>query len=266
LIAQGWMHPTDSSINVAISQGQNVKAQGLSLEVPDGQGGWVVAQPNLGFPAGRKKICLFDLTNVFRPGTPRRLRLRTNLEIYWDALEWAQGLPATQLRTTRLAPDFADLHYRGYSVVDQPNQSSPEVPDYNKLSGTKQRWRDLIGYYTRFGDVRDLLAQVDDRYVIMNSGDEMTFRFAAPQSPASGWLRDYIIIGDGWIKDGDYNSTFSKTVLPLPYHAKQEYTTPPGSLEEEWVYKQHPEDWQKYHTRYVTPDAFQNALSSREQR
>ena len=112
----------------------------------------------------------------------------------------------------------------------------------------------------------NLLAQVDDRYVIMNSGDEMTFRFAAPQPPASGWLRDYIIIGDGWIKDGDYNSTFSKTVLPLPYHAKQEYTTTPGKLEDEWVYKQHPEDWQKYHTRYVTPDAFQNALRFREQR
>ncbi|HAF24889.1 MAG TPA: hypothetical protein DCK93_18630 [Blastocatellia bacterium] len=266
LIAQGWMHPTDSSINVAISQGQNVKAQGLSLEVPDGQGGWVVAQPNLGFPAGRKKICLFDLTNVFRPGTPRRLRLRTNLEIYWDALEWAQGLPATQLRTTRLAPDFAELHYRGYSVINQPNQSSPEVPDYNKLSGTRQRWRDLIGYYTRFGDVRDLLAQVDDRYVIMNSGDEMTFRFAAPQPPASGWLRDYIIIGDGWIKDGDYNSTFSKTVLPLPYHQKREYTAVPGILEDEWVYRRYPQDWQKFHTRYITPEVFRNALRSDKRR
>ena len=49
-----------------------------------------------------------------------------------------------------------------------------------------------------------------------------------------------------------------KTVLPLPYHAKKEYITPPGSLEDEWVYRQHPEDWQNYHTRYVTPDVFQN--------
>ena len=114
--------------------------------------------------------------------------------------------------------------------------------------------------------MRELLEKVDDRYVIANSGDEMTFRFPAQPPPPAGWLRDYIIIGDGWIKDGDYNSTFSKTVLPLPYHAKQEYTTPPGSLEEEWVYKQHPEDWQKYHTRYVTPDVFQNALRSKEQR
>src|ERR1043165_213304 len=89
LIAHGWMHPTDSSINVAISQGQQEQAKPLSLEVPDGRGGWETARANVGFPAGRKKICLFDLTNVFKPGTPRKVRLRTNLEVYWDLLEWA---------------------------------------------------------------------------------------------------------------------------------------------------------------------------------
>ena len=51
------------------------------------------ARPNLGFPAGRKKICLIDLSGVFQPGMPHRLRLRTNLEVYWDSIEWAQGLP-----------------------------------------------------------------------------------------------------------------------------------------------------------------------------
>jgi tetratricopeptide (TPR) repeat protein len=262
LIAQGWMHPTDSSINVAIAQGRHASAQGLSLEVPDGRGGWIVARKNLGFPAGRKKICLFDLTNVFRPGTPHKLRLRTNLEIYWDQLQWAKGIPDAELKITRLEPEAADLHYRGYSVINQANPSSPEVPDYNHLEGTKQRWRDLVGYYTRFGDVRELLTQVDDRYVIMNSGDEMTLRFAEQAPPAAGWVRDYVIAGDGWIKDGDYNSTFSKTVLPLPYHGKTLYVTPPGRLEDEWVYRHHPEDWKKYQTRYVTPEVFEDELRS----
>jgi Flp pilus assembly protein TadD len=260
LILKGWMHPTDSSINVAISQAQRVSARPLSLEVPDGRGGWVVAKPNLGFPAGRRKICLVDLTNVFRANTPHRVRLRTNLEIYWDSIEWAQGLPDTQLRTTRIDPTMADLHYRGYSVMNQANPSSPEIPDYNHFEGSKQRWRDLVGYYTRFGDVRELLAHVDDRYVIMNSGDEMTFRFAEQPPPPAGWVRDYVIVGDGWIKDGDYNSTFGKTVLPLPYHAKNKYTTPPDRLEDEVPYRQHPEDWDTFQTRYVTPEVFKNAL------
>jgi Tfp pilus assembly protein PilF len=260
LIAKGWMHPTDSSINVAIAQGRHEQARGLSLEVPDGHGGWVVTKSDLGFPAGRKKICLFNLTNVFRPGTPHRVRLRTNLEIYWDSIEWAKGLRDTQLKTIRLAPTVADLHYRGYSVMSQVNPSSPELPDYNRLEGTKQRWRDLTGYYTRFGDVRELLGRVDDRYVIMNSGDEMSFRFTEQPPPPAGWLRDYLIVGDGWIKDGDYNSGFSRTVQPLPYHAKNLYVTPPARLEDEWVYRHHPEDWQTYQTRYVSDEVFENAL------
>lgn len=260
LIAKGWMHPTDSSINVALSQGQDVRPAPLSMEVPDGAGGWVVVRPNLGFPAGRKKICLFDLADVFRPGTPHRVRLRTNLEIFWDSIEWARGLTGSELKTVRIKPSMADLHYRGYSVIDKPDAASPEVPNYNKLSASKQVWRDLIGYYTRFGDVRELLESIDDRYLIMNAGDELSFRFPAQPAPPSNFIRDYLITGDGWIKDGDYNSTFSKTVLPLPYHAKQEYVTSPGRLEDEWVYKQHPEDWQKYHTRYVTADVFQDAL------
>jgi len=262
LIAQGSIHDTESSLNVAITQGHRWRAQGMSIEVPDGHGGWVTAQSNLGFPAGRKKTVLFNLTHVFRADTPRRVRIRTNLEIYWDCIEWAQGMPDAPLKTTRLAPNYADLHYRGYSSISRPDSGAPEVPDYNNVVSTKQRWRDLIGYYTRYGDVRELLAQIDDRYVIVNSGDEMSLRFPEQPAPPAGWLRDYVVIGDGWIKDGDFNSTFSKTVLPLPYHAKQEYTTRPRSLEDELPYRQHPEDWQNYHTRYMTPEVFQNALRS----
>lgn len=263
LIAHGWMHPTDSSINVAISQGQSEQAKPLSMEVLDANGAWKTVRPNLGFPAGRKKICLFDLADVFPSGAPRRLRLRTNLEIYWDKFEWAVGLPDAKPMTKRLDPYVADLQYRGYSVINQTDDSSPEIPDYNRLFSSKQIWRDLIGYYTRFGDVRELLKGTDDRYVIMNAGDEMKFRFAAPDAPPVGWMRDYVIIGDGWIKDGDLNSTFSKTVEPLPYHAKNEYITPPGRLEDEWVYRRFPEDWQTYHTRYVSTEIFQNALRSK---
>jgi tetratricopeptide (TPR) repeat protein len=264
LIAQGSIHDTESSVNVAITQGSRWRAHGLSVEVPDGHGGWVTAQDNLGFPAGRKKTILFNLTNVFRPETPHRVRLRTNLEIYWDAIHWAQGAPDTPLKEVTLDPTVADLHYRGYSVMHMPvGAGAPEVPDYNVIEGTKQRWRDLIGYYTRYGDVRELLKTIDDRYVIVNSGDELSMRFAEQPPPPPGWVRDFVIKGDGWIKDGDYNSTFSKTVLPLPYHAKNEYTVRPGALEDEWVYRQHPEDWKNYHTRYVTPEVFKNALRER---
>jgi hypothetical protein len=255
------VHPSDSSINVALSQGRHEQPQPLSLEVPDGRGGWSVAKSNLGFPAGRNKICLIDLTGVFRPGTPRKLRLRTNLEVYWDQIEWARGLPTTPLRITRIDPSMADLRYRGYSTIHQANASSPEIPDYNHLMATTQIWRDLQGFYTHYGDVRPLLNKIDDRYVIMNAGDELSLQFSAPAAPPAGWVRDYVLAGDGWIKDGDYNSTDSATVQPLPYHAKTAYDDPAGPLEDEWVYRHHPEDWLTWQTRYVTPEPFRKALN-----
>jgi hypothetical protein len=260
LIAHGWVHPTDASINVAIMQGAGEKPKDLSLEVPDGRGGWVAVKSKLGFPAGRLKTVLFDLKDVFRPNTPRRVRLRTNLEIYWDALEWAAGLPEGEIKQERLKLSMAELRYRGFSVINQENESSPQIPDYNQLEGTTQRWRDLAGYYTRFGDVRELLTNIDDRIVLMNAGDELVFRFTAPPPPPSGWTRDFVLIGDGWIKDGDLNSLNSKTVLPLPAHDIHDYTKRPGRLEDDPVFKRHAQDWLDYHTRYVTPDRFQNRL------
>ncbi|HEV7902662.1 MAG TPA: FG-GAP-like repeat-containing protein [Pyrinomonadaceae bacterium] len=262
LVAHGWVHPTDSSINEAIGQGRKVHAEGLRIEVPDGRGGWETAKNNLGIPAGRLKTLLFDISNIFRPDTPRRLRLRTNLEIFWDKIEVATGLPRAQPKITRLDPSTAELGYRGFSVINQANASSPEVPDYKPLAGTTQRWRDLVGYYTRFGDVRELMAKVDDRYVLMNAGDELRFLFPAQAAPPQGWVRDYILIGDGWIKDGDYNSEFSKTVLPLPSHDRREYTSVAPRLEDDPVYRRFPEDWQRYHTRFVAPDNFRRALQS----
>ncbi len=262
LIAKGWLHPSDSSINVALGQGSAEKPQWLSLEILGKTGKWRVAKSNLGFPAGRNKICLIDLAGVFQPGDAHRLRLRTNLEVFWDQIQWAQGLPAAPMHVQRVEPAVADLHYRGFSVIKQANASSPEIPQYDQVEGTSQRWRDLEGFYTRFGDVRELLAGIDDRYVIMNAGDEMTLRFTAPAPPPPGWVRDFIIAGDGWIKDGDYNSTYSQTVLPYPYHARREYNTAPGALEDDLAYRHHAGDWQTYHTRYVTAKGFVDALRS----
>jgi hypothetical protein len=263
LIGDGFVHPTDGSINVAYGQTSYPPPQGLSIETPDAQGKWATAKSGLGFPAGKLKTVVLDLNDVFRPGAPRRLRLRTSMEIYWDRLEWAEALPETTFKTRRIGLESAELRRRGFSRFSQADDSSPELPDYNQLEGTAQKWRDMIGYYTRPGEVRELLEKIDDRMVITCAGDELRLKFPALPAPPAGWTRDYVMIGDGWIKDGDLNSTFSKTVLPLPYHGLKDYNTPPGRLEDDPAYKRHPQDWQIYHTRYVTPDRFLKALRER---
>ena len=259
LVAHGWIHPTDSSINVAIAQGTHAAPEGLSLHVADAGGGFREVRKGLGFPSGKDKTILVDLTGLFGATGPRRLRLATNLEIFWDRLGWAIGRPDVEVHPRRLDLSSADLSYRGYSVTDQPAASVPERPRYT-LAGTAPLWRDLEGYYTRFGDVRDLLRAVDDRYVIMNAGDELRLRFPEAPPPARGLVRDFIVVGDGWVKDGDYNTTFSRTVLPLPTHRTGRYDTPPRGLEDDPVYRRHSSDFEEYHTRYVTPDNARDAL------
>jgi hypothetical protein len=264
LVANGWIYPTDSSINVAIGQGGQVPPHGLSLEAGDAGGRWVVVDPDLGFPAGKNKTILIDLASVARAGLThvRRLRLRTNMEIYWDAIGVARAVDHAAIRTTRMATEHAELRYRGFSQTAFGARDVPETPSYDRLANVAARWRDLVGYYTRFGDVRELLREVDDRDVIMNAGDELRMRFAAPPAPPAGWVRDFVLIGDGWVKDGDYNTAFSKTVLPLPAHGHPDYTAPSPELELEQdpVYRRHPQDWQTFQTRFVAPRGFLRGL------
>jgi tetratricopeptide (TPR) repeat protein len=261
LIAHGWLHPTDSSINVALSQNPSqAPPQGLALWTPDATGKWTLAKPNLGFPEGKLKTVVLRIDNLFKPGAARKVRLRTNLEVYWDQVRWAEGLPDATAKSTRLVSQSADLRYRGFSNVVAKDASSPELPEsYANLAGTAPRWRDLEGCYTRFGDVGRLLGKIDDRYVIMNAGDELALRFPEAPKVSAGQMRDFVLIGDGWVKDGNVNTEWGQTVHPLPSHARTSYPRT-NFLEDDPVYKAHEADFLEYHTRRVTTEAFTQAM------
>jgi hypothetical protein len=252
----------DSSTYFAIAQGKHEQPREPVLEVPDGKGGWKVARENIGYPAGKNKTILIRLDGVDGPGVPRRFRLRTNMEIYWDALQIARGRDDVPRQPHDLALQSAHLEFRGILDMTRANASSPELPHYDRVAYLGQPWRNLIGYYTRYGDVRELLEKSDDRYVILTAGDEMTLRFAVPPGPPPGWKRDFVWKCDGWTKDGDLNTRFGKTVLPLPAHDLKTYNRPPGRLEDDPVYRRHANDWEVYHTRYVTPYVFERGLRS----
>jgi hypothetical protein len=266
VVASGWLHPTDTSINVAMSQNPDqAPPSGLVLEGLNPAGKWVPIRRGLGFPAGKLKTIVLRFDDVAKGIT--KLRLRTNLEIFWDQLRWAEGIDKSAIKITRAKQLGAELVFRGFSEVRPKDASSPELPlSYDKLAGCAPVWRDLRGYHTRFGDVTPLVKTVDDRYVIMNAGDEMQLRFEEVAAPAKGLTRDFVFIGDGWEKDGNINTTFGQTVLPLPTHSKADYPKLPMTLQDDPVYNMHPEDWINYHTRYVTQHWFHNALRVREEK
>ncbi|MDX1739995.1 MAG: CRTAC1 family protein, partial [Rhodothermales bacterium] len=260
LVAAGWIWPTDSSINVAIGQGDHPAPKGVRVDVENDDGTWTAVHADLGFPSGKTKTMLIDLTGVFDGRTSRRVRLATNLEIYWDSFSWAEALEDSLARITEVNTVTADLRYRGFSQVTGLGRSLPEIPVYDSLASVGPQWRDLIGFYTRFGDVGELLDRVDDRYMIMNAGDELSMTFEAPSPPTGDWRRDFVLVGDGWVKDGDYNTTYSKTVTPLPEHGVGDYTAPLIGLEDNNAFRVHRNDWTTYHTRYVSTDHYVNAL------
>ena len=69
-----------------------------------------------------------------------------------------------------------------------PERKQPESFDYQTWMPLSM-WNPTAGLYTRYGDVRPLLGEVDDRLVIMGSGDEVRLRFdAAAAAGAAGRL------------------------------------------------------------------------------
>ena len=259
LLAYGWIYPTDSSINVALGQSTLPPPRGVRVEAQAPDGAWSVMHEDVGFPAGKLKTMVIPLLRHADGSIPTRLRLRTNLEIYFDRIAHAAAAAVTGT-TARLLADVADLRYRGYNVTEFVGPRRIEIPRY-ELANIRPIWRDLVGFHTRFGDVRELLTDVDDRYAILNAGDELRLRFAAPPEPPAGWRRDFILIGDGWVKDGDFNTAHAKTVGPLPSHDTPDYPREPyPTLEDDPVYQRYPKDWERYHTRWVAPDQYLRGL------
>lgn len=250
LYMRGWIFPTDASINVALTQSETLETIMPYLEVVGASGAWVTAVEALSFPAGKNKLVIQDLTGAF-PTEDHRVRIRTNMNIYWDHAFFTVGETVAPVKRTTLQPFAADFHFRGFSkLYRKGGRFGPHWFDYESLS-TESPWRPIMGRYTRYGDVLELVRESDDIYPIMGPGDEITFRFDAAEAPPlpEGWTRDFMIYTDGWVKDADLNTAEGWRVEPLPFHAMSEYPYGPNE-----AYPR-PDIVQRYHTRAPTPAA-----------
>ena len=197
------------------------------LQVKDAAGNWQTVVEDMGIPAGKPKTIAVDLTGKFLSAS-REVRIVTNLCVYWDEIFLIENSAPPATRLTPVETIAADLHFRGFSkVAIHPQRKQPEAFDYASVNATSM-WNPTGGDYTRYGAVEKLLAAIDDRMVIMGSGDEVTLRFRAAGLPAlpEGWKRDFLLLVDGWAKDADANTAFSQSVLPLPFHSMSRYPYP----------------------------------------
>ena len=266
LVMTGWMFPTDTSINIAISQNKELSGSRppsiwmprVNTDVPS-QTDWVEVVPNMGFPGGKTKTIVVDVPiEQFRDGD-HRIRIVTSMELYWDSIQVAVGPrhPVSTLTKTNVEVISADLHYRGYSARLSRLHNGPERYDYNHVI-TQPLWSPMAGNYTRYGDVTELLHVTDDRLVVLGSGDEMTLRFAELPPPKPGFVRDFIIRCVGWDKDASLNTVAGHRVEPLPFTAMKSY--PFGAMEQIPDSSSYREYLRTYQTRQLEPRRFWNQL------
>jgi len=247
LCLHGWVKYGYSSANYAAAQA------GLRLEAPSvdvlRDGRWVELVREAGYPAGLNHTMTLDVTGKIVPGD-RKVRLRTNMDLYWDRIFLAVHADDAPLALREIPARTADLHFFGYPHEYSPDGRGPNLYDYNNVDPWSS-WKLMPGDYTRYGDVGELLLEADDCYVIMGHGEEITLRFPVEAfGPVpEGCRRSFLLKTDSFCKDMDLYTATSDAVEPLPFHAMTRYPYGPD--------EQYPDDARtreyraKYNTRRV---------------
>ncbi|MCE5191366.1 MAG: cytochrome c3 family protein [Actinomycetia bacterium] len=208
LVMRGWSEfATPAERTEWLKSGS--KWPGMVLEVSDGRGGWKTIDTDLAFIPGYDKTVVFDLSKKFPAGSDFKVRMRglTRTHIDWVGVDTSAPVKTT---VTELAPTVADLSYVGQARAEKTAYPSYDYNDVHTPGHFHQ------GAFTKFGDVRKLLGSADDRYVIMDTGDEVALSFDEQPVPA-GMERTYVIHTDGYFQE------LTGKVDPLPFHAMTNY-------------------------------------------
>ena len=222
------------------------------VEAQRADGSWARVSDDIGFPAGLLRTMVADLSGKLPPGT-RRIRIWTNLKIYWDQV-LIDTMPDGAIPVTRTEVPLvaASLSRRGYPREILGTPAADIRYDFNVVSqsGPYARHR---GFYTKFGDVTSLLRRSEDHFVIFGSGEDVAVDFDATKLPPvkPGWTRDYEIYLNGFVKDMDFWGAFAQTVAPLPFRAMPSYPYPSAT-----AYPDRNREYQlEWNTREVTDEA-----------
>ncbi|MCH8964159.1 MAG: hypothetical protein IIB58_04295, partial [Planctomycetes bacterium] len=248
LVLNGWLMWGEAGVVIAAGQNPDLPNPWPRLEA-EVDGDWQAVDVKVGAPSGKPpQSVVVDLAGALPEGTTR-LRLTTAFEIYWDRAALFVREEAKRARTVILAPVRAELYWRGFPRQIRPEPSGPVLPVTSDISLTPPWDTTPVGWCTRYGDILELLTEIDDRFVIFNGGDAATIEFAAALEPLpDGWKRSFFLISDGWDKDSDYNVLHGDTVEPLPFHGMDDQRyglqpRPPAT--DDWI--------ERYNTRWVGP-------------
>ncbi len=223
LFLTGWFYYFESRSLIGLSQRSDVGIGWPEVQA-EVAGSWQRVEL-AGIPPGKHKTLVLELGGKL-PAETARLRVWTNLALYWDAIQYDSTPPRDAEHTLREIPlRRAELRFRGFSQLVRPAERSvPEHFEYDEPAHGAP-WNPLAGRYTRYGDVTPLLRDVDSRLAVFGSGDELALIFGTGPLPAPqpGQTRDFLLYVDGFVKDGDGHTAHGGTVEPLPFAGMPRY-------------------------------------------
>lgn len=216
LVIDGWVeYPYCQTMFAAWQEGARYRALGLEVLDPaaaDPDAAWKTLVEEWGYPAGMPRRMALPVPKDALPAGATTLRLATNMEIHLDRVVLVDREP---LPVAPVACPLAEATLA--SVGFARRTTGPErQPMYDREARTPL-WdcRFQRGLYTAFGDVRGLVSQAADAFVVFGPGEEVALAFDPPPA-AAGTRRHYALSVKGWCKDMDLFTRDGETIEPLP--------------------------------------------------
>ncbi len=216
------------------------------VEVVDASGAWVKVK-SFGMPMGDLKTMIVDLSGLFLSSDHRvRVHLGIKKAQVWviDRIRLDDSAPVS-VTVQELPASSANLQVGGHAIQAMNTEqhrilvNETALPPYPGYYG--------YGNFTGLGEVKELLTQRDDKYVIMNYADKLELLFPALPAPEAGMARGFILKADNYYKEfKEY-----KYLEPLPFHGMSDY--PPPAPEAYPMDLDHNQYRQDYNTRIFTP-------------
>lgn len=205
LVMQGWTSfSTQGEKSVSMGKfGKGVKRAKTFYEILQPDGKW--KEYDITHFNGLPKTVVLDLTGQFAKDTKNyvvRLRGMHRPRIDYVGVDISAPVKFT-VRDLEIKDSI--LGYHGMSKGTKDGKGF----EYDNLSRVVLTHE---GNFTRYGDVRPLLKEVDDKLVVMDSGDEISLNYKALPPPAPGMTRSFIL--KPWVY---YKEFELAKVEPVPF-------------------------------------------------
>jgi hypothetical protein len=193
-----------------------------SVEVKDAAGEWTEVK-TFGLPAGDEKTMVFDISGMF-PTEDRHIRLNLGSRpwVRWliDSVRLDDSAPINCILGSEVQPLATTLSQGGRATIVLPDIHSRGLVLDDNLPFNGVGFGQ--GKFTSYGDVNELVARQDDKFVIFGMGDQVLVTFGPMAAPRPGYHRILVLKILQY-----YKAYYVNTVVnPLPFRGMSSYPYP----------------------------------------